>query len=462
MTQPATDSSSIREPPRRLLGMLASIGPGIIVTGSVIGSGELINTPIQAARFGFVLLWAVILACVIKYFLQVEIGRHALAHNCTPFEAFNSLPGLKWRGVSWIGPAYMAGCLFTGASLAGMLRATAGLLDNLLPLSSVATTSVNAWSVIVSIALFAVLWRGAYADLEHLVGGLVAVFSLSVLIGVALIQGTEYRISGSQLASGLTLSFGDTNRSAAATAVVSLLGALGATANELLMYPYWILEKGYGSFTGSSDAPGWTERSRGWIRVLQIDVAVCTLLATVTTLGYFLIGAAVFYGRGEIPGGDQIIDQLSAMFTRTWGAWSKGVFLCGAAATILSTLIVATAAFARMWTDMYASFGWVDRANPQSLLRSNRIMQSVYLAASFSVAFASGQSPEKLVIFAQYMSGLFCTPLLMVTICVLAFRTDARVRMSRATGILLVLSVVVIAACILASLGHQAGLFGGK
>lgn len=69
--------------------MLAAVGPGIVVTGSVIGSGELINVPVQAATFGFVLLWAVLLSCVIKYFLQVEIARHAMVENRTTFEAIN-------------------------------------------------------------------------------------------------------------------------------------------------------------------------------------------------------------------------------------------------------------------------------------------------------------------------------------------------------------------------------------
>ena len=87
--------------------MLAAIGPGIVVTGSVIGSGELINTPVQAATFGFILLWAVLLSCVIKYFLQVEIARHAMVENRTTFEAINECPGPKLRGTSWIGLIYM-------------------------------------------------------------------------------------------------------------------------------------------------------------------------------------------------------------------------------------------------------------------------------------------------------------------------------------------------------------------
>ena len=64
------------------------------------------------------------------------------------------------------------------------------------------------------------------------------------------------------------------------------------------------------------------------------------------------------------------------------------------------------------------------------------------------------------MIFAQYVSGLFCTPLLMIAICRLAFRTDERVRMSRLTGLFLVLSVIAIAACLIGDLGHKSGLLG--
>ena len=80
--------------------MLLASGPGIVVAGSVMGSGELINTPIQAAKFGFVLLWVVIVSCLIKYFLQVEIARHCLIHNRTTVEALNICPGPKIRNTS--------------------------------------------------------------------------------------------------------------------------------------------------------------------------------------------------------------------------------------------------------------------------------------------------------------------------------------------------------------------------
>ncbi|REJ85691.1 MAG: hypothetical protein DWQ34_28535 [Planctomycetota bacterium] len=459
-SQTDADAATRRAPPPGILGTLAAIGPGIVVTGSVIGSGELINTPVQAARFGFVLLWAVILSCVIKYFLQVEIGRHALVHNRTPFDALNALPGPKWRGTSWIGPIFVLGSVLTAAALVGILRATAGLLHTLVPLWTSAegseevaqSYSVDLWCVIVVGISFALLWGGTYRHIEKVITLLVGVFSVSVVVGLVLIQGTEYRVTAEQFFSGLKFSFGGHDPKLAAFAVISLLGALGATGNELFMYPYWILEKGYGRDVGTPDEPGWIERTKGWIRVLQVDVFVCTALATLTTLGYFLIGAAVFYGSNQELAGDEIVKQLSMMYTNTYGEWSKNLFLLGAFCTLFSTLIVGTAAFARMWCDMFVSLGWVPRDNSLAWRRCLRGVQTVYLAAFLGIAVFAGKTPANLVIFGQYVSGLFGTPLLMIAICGMAFRTDSRVRMGKVSAVLLMVSVVVIAGCVVVSL----------
>ena len=309
----------------------------------------------------------------------------------------------------------------------------------------------SSWTLIVFAVAFVFLWRGTYSNIEKLVAVLVGVFSLSVVVGLVLIQGTEFRITSEQVLSGLTFSFGKQDVQLAAIAVVSLMGALGATGNELFMYPYWILAKGYAQHVGPPGDEGWLARAKGWVRVLQVDVFVSTALATLTTLGYFLIGGAVLYGVSEELAGDDIIQRLSAMYTNTYGGWSKGLFLAGALCTLFSTLIVGTAAFARMWCDMLASYGWLNRENPKSWQAGWRTVQSLYLVAFLAIIFTVGQAPVKLVVFGQYISGAVCTPLLMIAICWMAFRTDKRVRMNKVTAVLLVTSVVLIGACVIGS-----------
>ena len=55
-----------REAPQDLKGTLREIGPGIIIAGSVVGSGELIATTIAGAEAGFWLLWIILIGCIVK------------------------------------------------------------------------------------------------------------------------------------------------------------------------------------------------------------------------------------------------------------------------------------------------------------------------------------------------------------------------------------------------------------
>ncbi len=455
--------SEIRQPPRRLLGILTSIGPGIVVIGSVMGSGELINTPAQAAKYGIVLLWAVILACLIKFFLQVEFGRHALVHGRTPFQAFNSLPGLKIKKTSWIGLLYMCIFVFTVLTLPGMMTAIAGMLSEIVPLhewTGIEKQSlVRPWAILIAFLTWLVLFRGYYDSMEKLITLLVLIFSVSAVVGLVLVQFTSYRITGSEFFSGLTFSLGDNPRGAA-IAVIALMGGLGATSNELFMYPYWVLEKGYGRSVGNPDSEGFVERARGWVRVLQWDTGVCTILATVITVALFVMAAAVLYDNGTDVNKDTILVQFSAMFSKTFGGWSVIMFYVGAFCMLFSTLVVGIAAAGRMWADMFASMGKLDLEDPIARRRCHRWVELAYVLVCCGFVLFADFSPAQLVVFGQYVAGLFGTPVLMLAICWLAFRTDKRVRMNRVTAVFLVLSVIVIAACLFISTAMQ--LFGSS
>ena len=65
----------------------------IAVAASIVGTGELIQTTSLGAKAGFSLLWLILLSCVIKVFVQVELGRYAITHGKTTLAAFDSLPG---------------------------------------------------------------------------------------------------------------------------------------------------------------------------------------------------------------------------------------------------------------------------------------------------------------------------------------------------------------------------------
>src|SRR5262245_7108268 len=61
---------TIQPPPSSLWKALAKIGPGIILAGSIIGTGELLLTTGLGAEWGFAFLWLILFSCAVKVFVQ--------------------------------------------------------------------------------------------------------------------------------------------------------------------------------------------------------------------------------------------------------------------------------------------------------------------------------------------------------------------------------------------------------
>ena len=92
----------IEEPPTSVGGILRRLGPGLIVAGSIVGSGELIATTKVGAEAGFWLLWLIIIGCVIKVFTQVEFGRFSIVDGETTMSGLNQVPGPRLGRGNWL------------------------------------------------------------------------------------------------------------------------------------------------------------------------------------------------------------------------------------------------------------------------------------------------------------------------------------------------------------------------
>jgi len=117
------ESAGTLDPPETLRGTLMKLGPGLIIAGSIVGSGELIATTKTGAQAGIALLWLILVGCLIKVFVQVELGRHAITHGQTTLHSLNQVPGkigrFNWILWSWFF-MMMAGVLQLGGIVAGV------------------------------------------------------------------------------------------------------------------------------------------------------------------------------------------------------------------------------------------------------------------------------------------------------------------------------------------------------
>ena len=93
--------TDVQEPPTTIRGILKQLGPGLIIAGSIVGSGELIATTTVGAEAGFVLMWLILIGCLIKVFVQIEFGRYTITTGRTTLEGMNEVPG-KMGPANWI------------------------------------------------------------------------------------------------------------------------------------------------------------------------------------------------------------------------------------------------------------------------------------------------------------------------------------------------------------------------
>ena len=57
-------NATVENPPETFWGRMKYLGPGFILSASIVGSGELIATTALGAKAGFVTFWIIILSCI--------------------------------------------------------------------------------------------------------------------------------------------------------------------------------------------------------------------------------------------------------------------------------------------------------------------------------------------------------------------------------------------------------------
>ncbi|MFV0443570.1 MAG: Nramp family divalent metal transporter [Planctomycetaceae bacterium] len=259
------------------------------------------------------------------------------------------------------------------------------------------------WAAVVTALTVALLYRGQYDIIQNLSTVLVVLFTFVTIVNVFGLQSTEqWHLSGATILRGL--SFGVPDGKGLAMALATF-GIIGVGATELITYPYWCLEKGYARYTGwrTSDA-AWTERAKGWMRVMHWDAFISMIVYTVATVAFYLMGAAVLYGEGRDPDGMRMVGTLAAAYVPVFGEYAKWLFLIGAIAVLYSTFLVANAGHARMFTDGLKIFGLIDRQRQSSHDRAITFF-CVLLPVTCLAIFCSGINPVAAVAFAGMMQA---------------------------------------------------------
>ncbi|MEO1617102.1 MAG: Nramp family divalent metal transporter [Planctomycetota bacterium] len=454
------------DPPRSLRRILLSIGPGLIVAGSIVGSGELIATTKTGAEAGFSLLWLIVLGCVIKVFAQIEFGRYALTSGKTTLCAMDEVPGPRIRGRgNWLVWYWLVMWLASISQLGGIVGGVGQALAISAPLSQQGTeyneaadteqmrrfqsyrqsdqptdsvdkgsfvdpwqrydqshpaktdekgnvvhalpSDAATWAIMIALVTSVILVVGRYNLIQSFSTVLVASFTLLVIVNVVWLQSVpEFAFSASEVLSGFRFSLpSGTGEARPVTTALATFGIIGVGAAELVTYPYWCLEKGYGKSVGTNDgSAAWKKRANGWMRVMQFDAWGSMFIYTFATVAFYLMGASVLHRIGLNPEKSEMVRTLAVMFRPVFSDWAAGVFLFGAIAVLYSTFFVANASHARMFSDVLRVIGVI---RPDEVTREKWITRlSGVFPILCVVIYLAFPSPAKLVLISGITQGI--------------------------------------------------------
>jgi Mn2+/Fe2+ NRAMP family transporter len=366
------DRESIQSPPENIRQKLRFLGPGFILSASVVGSGELIATTSLGAKAGFVTLWVILVSCLVKIVLQLEFGRLSITRGITAMNLMNELPGPRFgkRKVSWAAWSWLVLWIFKPLQLGGIIGGVSIILHMAIPALSIA-----AWTIVVAFVVITVMLFGFYEVVEKVSLVFMGLFTLFTLLALFMVQNTDFAIGWPDIAEGLSLKL---PRGTVGFAFAAF-GLTGVGGDEILSYNYWCIEKGYARFTGNrEDSRAWEKRARGWIRIMYMDAFLSMVVYTIVTAAFFLLGASILYERGELPEGYQMIETLSRIYTESVGPTAKNIFLAGSFVVLFSTLFAALAIRTRVFSDLFGVVGWIDFSKVHTRIRTIRILAIVF------------------------------------------------------------------------------------
>lgn len=405
------DGNAIADAPPGWLRRVLHCGPGLILSASIVGSGELIATTILGAKTGFIALWVILLSCLVKVAIQWEFGRHTIQTGETCVAALNELPGPRFRGVHWTIWFWILMQPAKILQLGGILGGVALVMHLVVP-----GIGLLAWSWITVGVVATLVSLGRYRLVESLSLVFLAGFTLATLISVGALQWTPYAFHASDLWSGLSGRLPPN----VMVFVFAVFGLTGVGGDEIMHYSYWLIERGYAARTGPyrPNDEDWLRRANDWTRVMYLDTVLSMVAYTLVTAAFYVLGASVLHARGEVPGNDALIETLATIYTEALGGWGRGILLAGAFFVLFSSLFAALAAWSRMYVDVLGRLGWADFDDP-ARRRKGLFLWSWALAISWGVAYVGIGQPVTMIVWGGVATAAI---LLIVVFAAIHFR----------------------------------------
>jgi len=302
---------------------LRAMGPGLVVVLTWLGAGDIVDSAVAGASYGYALMWVLALALIIRWVFVTTIAKYQLCNQ----HGESVLEGLKR-----LSPAFPPFILVSTVVLSHIVGAYMyqGLGESCAALAGFGAPWV--WALGWGIAFYVLLQRPVFGHVEKVFLLFLAVLSIS-LIGAAAWSGPSLpALLRGTFGFALPLQRGDFRPEVVA---ISLVGAVaGSLAN--LMYPYFIREKGW--------------NGPAYLKVQRYDLALGVLVIIVLDLAVWIVGAEELHTRG-LPVNSTA--DLANLLSHTLGTWGRTLIYAGIFAAVASSVAGNALAYSFIATDAY-------------------------------------------------------------------------------------------------------------
>lgn len=310
--------------------LLKTLGPGILFASTAIGVSHLVQSTQAGANFGFGLLWAILLANLLKYPFFEFGSRYANLTGTSIIDGYKKIG--KWALIGYI--IVTAISMFLVCSAVG--KVTSGFMENLFHLNEL-TGIDNITVILLFIVCFLILFFGKYKVLDKLIKilGLVLLVTTLTAFGITLFKGpvAEFHFFNEENAFG----------TGAMTFVIPLMGWMPTAVDLSAWNSLWTIERV--KETGYKPSLKETLFDFNFGYIVSALLAICFL-----TLGAYLMFET---GKEFSPRADKFAGQVISLYTKNMGSWSY--------------ILIASAAFSIMFSTCIAVFDGYSRAAKRSI-----------------------------------------------------------------------------------------------
>jgi len=370
---------------RPSVSFLKLAGPGLVVAATGIGSGDVVSATVGGARYGVVLLWAILAGAFFKFVLSEGIARWQLATGKTALEGWaDHLPA--W--VKYYFGAYLL--LWTIAVSAALTNATGLGISNL-----TGGAIPQSWGAVMhSLIGFAFVWFGGYGSFEKFMKVLVGVMGFSILICAIFTLNDPL-----PAAQGLVMPIIPAN---SGTYVLSLIGGVGGSIT-MLSYNYWMREEGM--------------RGSGFLSYVRGDIAIAYIFTALFGISIMLIANDAFFLHGVTLKDAEAVPKMAAALGTLLGTFGRLAFSVGFWAAVFASLLGVWQSVPYLYADFYGILKQMTPEARQDIVKVTSTPYRIALAyiTLVPIPFAFTGRPIAIIVTYTIVGSLF-VPFLAATL----------------------------------------------